>query len=135
MKWTYLILHWIFTLFFSPLLTSLLFINADNDFSEWVENTTGYLFATFFYYILGFYLIIPFLLIYTLVFMSFKKSYTDTVLIKAILIGISIIGITVNFYVTNNFKNINGEKIYLIHCLTTIVSGCFLKLKYTSNNN
>ena len=131
MKWTYLILNWLSVLIGSPILIAfVLFIIScmKNDIIDGINLAGAWIAITLLYYIFFYFKIIPFLIVYFITFIFFKKNSSNPLMVKIILTLISLIGIFVNFY-----PIIYNDKDFLLislgYYLPAIVLGIFIDIK------
>ena len=130
MKWTYLILNWLSVLIGSPLLIAfVIFIigSIKVDIVHGIDVAGTWVGITIFYFILFYFKIIPFLILYIITYLIFKKGLYSTMLVKAILMMILLVGIFINFY---QFYDDKGFiLISLGYYLPVIALGVFIELK------
>lgn len=121
MRKDYAFLHWSLTLLLGPIMALILPYLI---FSEVpIIKLRPYL--TFVYF--GITLSLPTLVVYYLIFKFLVKRYTNILLIKSILIGLSIIGICITFFSFTNIKFAYSG--IICYGLTSIIVGILLPLK------
>lgn len=130
MKWTYLILNWLAVLVGSPLLIAfVMFIigSIKVEIASGMEIAGGWIAITLLYYIFFYFKIIPFLIVYFIAFLFFKRNSSNPLMVKIILTLISLMGIFVNFY------QFYGDEYFILislgYYLPAIVSGIFIDIK------
>ncbi|SFO34286.1 hypothetical protein SAMN05421741_1405 [Paenimyroides ummariense] len=130
MKWTYLILNWLSVLIGSPILvTFVIFIigSIKVDIVHGIDVAGTWVGLTIFYFIFFYFKIIPFLILYIITYLIFRKFLYSTMLAKGILMMILLVAIFINFY---QFYDDKGFiLISLGYYLPVIASGIFIELK------
>lgn len=130
MKWTYLILNWLSVLIGSPILIAFVWFIIGiikSDITTGMKVAGVWVFVIIFYYIVLYLKIIPFLIVYFIAFLFFKRNSSNPLMVKIILTLISLIGIFVNFY------QFYGDEYFILislgYYLPAIVLGIFIELK------
>lgn len=130
MKWTYLILNWLSVLIGSPILIAFVWFIIGiikSDITTGMEVAGVWVFVIIFYYIVLYLKIIPFLIVYFIAFLFFKRNSSNPLMVKIILTLISLIGIFVNFY------QFYGDEYFILislgYYLPAIASGIFIDIK------
>lgn len=130
MKWTYLILNWLSVLIGSSILvTFVIFIigSIKVDIVHGIDVAGTWVGLTIFYFIFFYFKIIPFLILYIITYLIFRKFLYSTMLAKGILMMILLVAIFINFY---QFYDDKGFiLISLGYYLPVIASGIFIELK------
>lgn|SRR5690606_1216044 len=130
-KSTYLILNLLTVVIGSPILIAfVMFIigSVKVDIVSGMEIAVAWIGITIFYYILLYLQILPFLIVYIITFLFFKKNPSNTTIVKIILTLILLVGIFINFY-SFNYNDTYYTLISLGYYLPAIVLGIFIELK------
>ncbi len=129
-KSTYLILNLLTVVIGSPILiTFVIFIigSIKVNIVHGVDVAGTWVGITIFYFIFFYFKIISFLILYIITYLIFRKVLCSTMLVKAILMMILLVGIFINFY---QFYDDKGFiLISLGYYLPAIASGVFIELK------
>ena len=131
MKWTYLILNWLSVLIGSPILIAfVLFIISciKVDIVHGINLAGAWIGITILYFVFFYFKIIPFLIVYIITFLFFKKNSSNSLIVKIILTLILLVEVSINFY-SFNYKDTFYILISLGYYLPTIASGIFIDIK------
>jgi|SRR5690554_3127381 len=129
-KSTYLILNLLTVLIGSPILIAfVLFIIScmKNDIIDGINLAGAWIGITLLYYIFFYFKIIPFLIVYIITFIFFRKNPSNTITVKIILTLILLIPIFVNLYA------FYGDHYFILislgYYLPVIASGICIEIK------
>jgi len=130
-KSTYLILNLLTVVIGSPILIAFVWfiiISTKNGILDGIDFAVAWIGITIFYYILLYFKILPFLIVYIIAFLFFKRNSSNPLIVKIILTLILLIGIFINFY-SFNYNDTYYILISLGYYLPAIASGIFIDIK------